>query len=301
MKPGRAITILLSLLAIAVGLSLIAFLHDRLELQKTVHLDFGELLWVPDWKIPHILALGDDDTAADMLWIRSIFYVGAYHDHDHHHGHEHAGHHHSNYGAHKVDDNEPEHQKAHVGEGNTKPDSVDFMQTDLGAVPAIQRSLQGTVDPTEAIHMYHLFDVITDLDDLFLIPYYQGAMYLSLMTGRWQEALKLLDKGAGNRPDSWEIPYYRGFIRLFYQNDKIGAADELRSAALKPGAPGFVIQLAAALQAGIGRLEAAIEFLRSLKEVTEDRELKRQIEETIAIYERRLDKELSSPRSAGGL
>jgi tetratricopeptide (TPR) repeat protein len=290
MKPVRNIPVFLSLIALGIGLGLIAFLHDRLECQKTVHLDFGELLWVPDWKIPHVLALGDDDTAADLLWIRSIFYVGAFHDEDHHHGHEHGGHRHSSYGAHNADDHEPEHQDTNAGEDYAKPDSVDFMATDLGAVPAIQRSLQGTVDPTEAIHMYHLFDVITDLDELFLTPYYQGAMYLSLMTGRWQEALKLLEKGSGNRPDSWEIPYYRGFIRLFYQNDKVGAADELLAAALKPGAPGFVVQLAAALQAGIGRLEAAIEFLRSLKEVTEDEELKRQIEETIAIYERRLEK-----------
>ena len=302
MKSGymkRLTTIILTIAFIAVGLGIISILQARMEKLKAVHLDFGELLWVPDWKIPHLLALGDDDSAADMLWIRSVFYVGAFHVHDHEHGHDHEcddEHCHCHYGVHveheneahehdsTIDHDEAEHQ---LQSASLKPDSVNFMDLDLGQIPAIQKSLQGKLHRGDAAHMFHLFDVITNLDPQFATPYYQGAMYLSLMTGRWEEALKLLNKGAINRPDVWQIPFYKGFIKLFYQNDKFGAANELTRAALQKGAPRFVVQLAAALQAGIGRTEAAIEFLRTLMEITEDEELKKQIEETIELYEQR--------------
>jgi len=95
----------------------------------------------------------------------------------------------------------------------------------------------------------------------------------------------LLDKGIRQRSDRWEMPYFKGFIHLFFMNDKLGAAREIRAAATKRNAPGFVIRLAAALQVGLGRLETAIEFLRSLAEVTEDEQLKRQIEDIILNYE----------------
>jgi len=276
------VSALVAMAAIVVGFGIISVLQGKMETMKSQHLDFGELLWVPDWKIPHILALGDDDTAADLLWVRSTFYVGAYHGHHEHH-HEGQGEHephHSEYGIHHRD------HENHVSSVEPEaPDSVDFQDVDLRQIPAIRNALQPHLGREDARHMFHLFNVITNLDPLFVTPYYQGAMYLTLMTGRWEEALMLLDKGIRHRSDRWEMPYFKGFIHLFFMNDKLGAAREIRTAATKRDAPVFVVRLAAALQVGLGRIETAIEFLKTLAEVTEDEELKRQIEDIILKYE----------------
>ncbi len=292
-RTRELVDALIAVAAIVVGFCIVAVLQDRMETLKSQYIDFGELLWVPDWKIPHILALGDDDTAADLLWVRSTFYVGAYHGH---HGHHHEGHdghegHHSQYGLHQDGHDGHNHERergAHDAESEpAPPDSVDFMEVDLGKIPFIRNSLKGHLGAQEAVHMYHLFDVVTDLDPLFATPYYQGAMYLLLMAGRWREAQNLLDKGARERPDRWEMPYFKGFVNLFYVNDKTAAVKQIRTAAAKRGAPAFVIRLAAALQYGFGGVDTALEFLRSLAEVTEDEQLKGQIEEIILKYKQK--------------
>jgi len=290
------------ILALAICITLLIFLRGRIEKSHAVQFDFGELLWVPDARIPHILALGDDNTAADMLWIRSIFYVGAYHGLSHEH-HQHAdgepGNHHSGYGRHHREhidkhehvhehdvhnqNHEIEHPKEHHRTGER--DTLSFSNVDFREIPIIRNTLKGYLEEDEALHMYHLFNVITDLDPMFATPYFQGAMYLLVMAGRWEDALKLLEKGIKNRPDRWEMYYFKGFVNLFYQNDKIAAASELKRSAMQKDAPGYVVRLAATLHAGLGDLETALEFLRTLAEITEDKEMKARIEKQIEAYE----------------
>ncbi len=290
------------LLTLAACLTLLIFLQSRMEKLHAVRFDFGELLWVPDARIPHILALGDDNTAADMLWIRSIFYVGAYHGLSHEH-HQHADgepeHHHSGYGRHlreHVEKHDHEHEHAvhdhnhdieHTGEHHTgERDTLSFHNVDFREIPIIRNTLKGYLEKDEALHMYHLFNVITDLDPMFATPYFQGAIYLLVMAGRWEDALVLLEKGIRNRPDRWEMYYFKGFVNLFYQNDKIAAANELKRAAMQKDAPGYVMKFAATLHAGLGDLETALEFLRTLTEITEDKEMKARIEKQIEAYEK---------------
>ncbi|NQU04745.1 MAG: hypothetical protein HQ568_01530 [Calditrichaeota bacterium] len=320
MKVKEFFRLLLTVALLALGLLLLVGIQGKMQAQQAPHLNLGELLWVPDWKIPHILALADDNTAADILWIRSIFYVGEYHDdgdeHDHGHHDEHGAHdkhehHHMNYTysreevsehghvhehqhEHEHDvhhDNHADHhiheQQDHKIEGDKAPDSIDFKSFDFRNLSIIRKTLAGHLADDEAKHMYHLFNVITELDTMFVTPYYQGAMYLTLMGGRYKEASLLLDKGMKHRPDRWEMPFYRGFIRLFYMNDKAGAINDLRTSSMKKDAPDFVIQLAASIQVGMGQIEMAIEFLKSLYEVTEDQEMKVKIKELIELYSQR--------------
>ncbi|MCF7811478.1 hypothetical protein K9N50_10875 [bacterium] len=305
-KQKKIISTISAIAGLIVGLILLVGIQGKMQALQAPHLNLGELLWVPDWKIPHVLALADDNTAADLLWIRSIFYVGEYHDHGSEHDHqedqnEHE-HHHMDYTYSRDKVGEPEHHHNHEGhhedhdnhhiqklykheiEIKETPDSIDFKNIDFRNLSLIRNTLAGHLTDNEAKHMYHLFNVITELDTMFVTPYYQGAMYLTLMGGRYKEANLLLDKGMKHRPDRWEMPFYRGFIRLFYMNDKNGAVSDLRIASMKKGAPGFVSQLATSIQVGMGQVEMAIEFLKSLYEVTEDQEMKAKIKKLIKMY-----------------
>lgn len=307
-RRKNLMVILSSLAGIAVGLFMLVAIQGRMEKMQAPHIDFGELLWVPDWRVPHILALGDDDTAADLLWIRSVFYVGAYHKHTDHLNHDHE--HHIDYTYHRGHDTAHKgehdhldhpvhdhkdhlHTNAHadqksVAEGVQTDSIIDFKEFDFRNISFIRNTLKGYLDDDEALHLYHLFDVVTDLDPRFITPYHQGAMFLILMAGRWEQALKLLDKGIENRPDRWEMFFYKGFVRLFYQNDKAGAEKNIRAAAMKKDAPFFVVRFAAALQVGLGKIPMGIEFLRSLYETTGDERLKADIEKLIELYKGKL-------------
>ncbi len=275
---------------VAASFWVLLLLQHRVEAIQEERAAQSELLYVPDWRVLHGLALGDDATAADLLWIRSVFYISAQRFHDayheylgvphHHHGHHHEKVHHHN---HKLD-----HKDIHRTDSKRPveqiPDSVDFLELDFRKHPLLQGSLYWNIGSEDGRYLYRMLDIVTRLDPHFITPYVQGAMNLALMAGRYEEALDLLEKGTVEQPDRWEMPYYRGFIRLFFQNNKVGAVEDIQDAALKPDAPIIVVQLAAALQIGIGRRDLAVRYLRTIYEITEDEKLKTKIRDMLRVY-----------------
>ncbi len=254
------------IISISVCLIFIGFLQARIETDLEDN-DVSSLLFVPDIKVLHGLTLGDDAVAADLLWLRSIFYIASFHDHAEHATKEnHSDHYHDS--DHKNIDGEQE-----------------FADVDLGQNAGVKNLLFSDEHRNEAVHLSRLLNIVTDLDSTFVTPYFEGALNLGLVFGRYDEALDLLSKGIIAVPNRWEMYYYRGFIKLFYLNDKIGASDDMIEAAAKPNAPPIIVQQAAAIKVGLGQTEMVIEFLRTLYETTESDDMREKIENMLAVYD----------------
>ncbi len=225
----------------------------------------ADLLYLPDRRVIHALVLGDDATGADILWLRGVFYIAA--------------------------NDVEEKQERYFANLTTKatPASVggrqvSYADADFRSDPRLKSIFYWNINSKDAPQLLNLVQRVTDLDPNFATPYVYAAMSLAMFYGRYAEAREIIDKGVINCSDKWEPLYHRGFLRLFYENDKIGAAEDIRHAALLPGVPTIVIQLAAALEVGAGNRDVAIDFLRSLREVTTDEVLMKKIDDMLNVY-----------------
>lgn len=86
-------------------------------------------------------------------------------------------------------------------------------------------------------HMYHMLDILTDLNPAFLRAYHLGSLLLTHDAHRPDQAKALLMKGMHLNPDKWSLPFYYGFIHLVFLGDHETAQVFFRFAARKPGAP----------------------------------------------------------------
>jgi hypothetical protein len=93
-------------------------------------------------------------------------------------------------------------------------------------------------------YLYHMLDIITDLDPKFIAPYTLGAVLLTDDTKRVDLALKLLDKGIFNNPELWQIPFTKGFILYLYDKNNKEASKWFLIASYKEGAPPSAIKFA---------------------------------------------------------
>ena len=258
-------SVVLWVVIVAAAFWALLMLQQRVEAVQARKPVESELLYVPDWRVLHGMALGDDAAAADLLWVRSVFYIAA------------AGFEEKQEDIHGDIDRQ-------VQAGISRPDTVRFQDMDFREEPLLRGGLYWNIGGDEVRYLHRLLEIVTHLDPRFVTPYVQGALNLALMAGRYEEALDILKRGMAARPDRWEMPYYRGFILLFFQNDKVGAVEDIQDAALKPGAPVIVVQLAAALQVGIGRRDLAIRYLQSIYKMTDDEKLKKKIEDMLQVY-----------------
>ncbi len=71
-------------------------------------------------------------------------------------------------------------------------------------------------------------------------------------------------------PGDWLLPFYIGLDSFYYLKDPVVAADYITVAATLPGHPEYLPRLAASLLSRSGRLPAAIAFLTTVAENTQD-------------------------------
>ena len=99
--------------------------------------------------------------------------------------------------------------------------------------------------------LYPLLDLTTSLDPYFNIAYRFGAIFLSEPypggAGRPDLAVALLRKGIAVQPDRWLYYHDIGFVHYWALQDLHGAADWFRRAAARPGAPNWLLPVAAAM------------------------------------------------------
>lgn len=99
--------------------------------------------------------------------------------------------------------------------------------------------------------LYPLLDITTSLDPAFNIAYRFGAIFLSEAypggAGRPDQAIQLLRKGIANNPGEWRYYHDIGFIYYWTLNERAEAAAWFRRAAGQPGAPNWLLPIAAAM------------------------------------------------------
>lgn len=75
--------------------------------------------------------------------------------------------------------------------------------------------------------LYHICNVITELDPKFTPVYIYGGIFLTSLRPQSPESITLLEKGMQNNPDNWEFPYRIGMIYYMQRKDKVKAAEYL--------------------------------------------------------------------------
>lgn len=136
--------------------------------------------------------------------------------------------------------------------------------------------------------MYHVCDIVTDLDPKFEETYIFGSFVLLTEGNRPEEGLRLLEKGRREHPDSWRLLFESGFVEYLALQDYGKASDYFRQAASKPGAPEYVARFAAYVSEKAGSLEAALALWVQCWEATENPEVKRRAERQIEILRARI-------------
>jgi len=133
----------------------------------------------------------------------------------------------------------------------------------LAARPAVAEPppLLAAGAPSAYSQLYPLLDITTTLDPRFNIAYRFGAVFLAEPypggAGRPDLAVRLLEKGLGERPDRWEYMQDIGFVHYWYLHDYRAASDWFSRAADVTGAPWWLRSLAATTLARGGDRESS--------------------------------------------
>jgi hypothetical protein len=131
----------------------------------------------------------------------------------------------------------------------------DALASDVYWIRAIQHYGGDRLDPSGRIRkyqlLYPLLDITTSLDPYFNIAYRFGAIFLSEAypggAGRPDLAVSLLRKGIAAQPGKWEYYHDIAFVNYWQLHDTQAAADWFRRAAQQPGAPNWLMPVAAAM------------------------------------------------------
>lgn len=108
------------------------------------------------------------------------------------------------------------------------------------------------------------------LDPYFKSAYTFAGTALTLPKMDPAKSNALLEQGLKYRPDVWQIPFYLGFNRYYFQQDYAGAAEALGIAAKFADAPPLTTQLATRLAAQAGKPEYGIQLIDQILEGVND-------------------------------
>ncbi len=137
------------------------------------------------------------------------------------------------------------------------------------------------------VWLYHMADLVTDLDPKFRFPYIFASLMLNLEANQFDNARKIIIKGMNEFPDDWYFPFTLGINYFFHDGDFMRAADSLEDASKLPGAPKYLIGFAKKLREKGATKEAALVFLRHLYEVFGDKSIRAILKERITEIEER--------------
>jgi tetratricopeptide (TPR) repeat protein len=99
-----------------------------------------------------------------------------------------------------------------------------------------------------AEYLEHIYgSVLAELDPHYLDPYLTGAMIMALEGNDVEMALRLLDLGMANNPDSWILAADAGFYAFLQLGDFERAEAYFRRAVDIPGAPQVLARMSAGM------------------------------------------------------
>ncbi len=145
--------------------------------------------------------------------------------------------------------------------------------------------------------IYRAIDTVTTLDPTFAFAYQFGGLLLSTVGEPLELSEALLEKGERANPDVWQLPFYRGYNVSVYRKDPARAAAHVARAARLPGRPDNLPEFAARLYEQSGSREAALDFLGTMIEETEDETMRELLEERVQQIREAGQDALSPPES----
>jgi tetratricopeptide (TPR) repeat protein len=117
-------------------------------------------------------------------------------------------------------------------------------------------------------------DLVTDLDPRADHVYRFAGVILPWEAQQADGAIRLLEKGLRQFPDSWTLHYHLGFHYYFFKNDFARALEHLRKATALPGAHPAVARLAAVLAAHQYGPETTLAFLSELQHDVDSQDIR---------------------------
>jgi len=129
----------------------------------------------------------------------------------------------------------------------------------------------------------HTIDIITDLDPEFTLAYQFAGLMFTVVAGKSEESLKILEKGIKNTSNNWFLYFLIGYNYFELQHDYGKAAYYIDRASTLPGAPVFLKLFASRLYSSAGKPENGIIFVKKLLETTEDEDMKTKLDERLKL------------------
>lgn len=249
---------------------------------RTPESELKESLYLPDGKILKIVSLGFNSVLADFLWIRSVLY----------------------FGKHIIDEDNPYsiwlvksrgivRQKEEMGGKqdhfktkqlkNPSPSGAVHTQVQtsdglhLGRDPHLSQILYNFDSKDLAPYIYPLLQRVVELNPYFIYPYQFGGIVVLHDTGEITAADSLLRYGLRFNPQRWEIPFYLGYLELFYRDNPQKALEWLSRALILPGSPPFLHDLYTSITKSENATVRMIEYLKALFHSTKDEKTRAQI------------------------
>ena len=133
--------------------------------------------------------------------------------------------------------------------------------------------------------LYHVLDVVTDLDPKFFEAYQFGTMALSILGDNADQSVLLLQKGITHITDRWELYFYLGFNYYYFLEDFKNAAAYMQRASEFPGHPEYVVGLTARLYAESQSSATGLAFMEKVYQSTDDPKIRERLKKIIDVLE----------------
>jgi hypothetical protein len=251
--------VLIALLA-ALALS-VHGLQGSLDAHRSLRFVDQTRVFLPNGKLLRWMSMGYSGMVGDALWLRSVLY----------------------YGRRAMDDDNPYYVYAYKKNtvesemrsvDRTAPLNRTRRRISKMIPPVLSRfESRGLVDD-----IYPLLDRVTTVDPHFIFPYIFGGLYVLMDTGDLDNAEALLKKGLSQNPDSWQIPFYLGWISWAYRGDPAKSRGYMIQAVGKPGCAPYVDDLLAGVTREANQEAVTRSYLRGILNSTENPDIRARIE-----------------------
>ncbi|HEY3347179.1 MAG TPA: hypothetical protein VGK71_06110 [Nitrospirota bacterium] len=133
--------------------------------------------------------------------------------------------------------------------------------------------------------MYKALDTLTTLDPVFVTPYEMGALMLTIVADKVDLSDKLLEKGVIYNTDVWQLYFYLGFNKFFFDKDYLAAAKNMEKAASIKGSPPYTSLLASRLYVQAEDPVYALDFLEKMYSSSKDERMREEIGKRMHLLE----------------
>jgi tetratricopeptide (TPR) repeat protein len=118
------------------------------------------------------------------------------------------------------------------------------------------------IDTADWDYFTRIIKVVIKLDPYFYDTYHLATGMLTWGSGRYQDAIDILEMARQFNPDDYRFPYHIGFIYFYFLNDAQKGAQYFELASRVPGAPPILASLASRLAYYKGNYKFAIDLLQ---------------------------------------